>query len=456
MTVDVTAFIQNLTKNNAAIEANVNKGVSTATAFFGALQDGQLNASTLLNSSSLSAADRSKAENFINGGIDTSAIDRTLAGTGVTGSGTVATTQITNTGPDAAITQTFTQGVNRIILDQPDIPKGTSIIRINENIPVLLQNEVRALMVQIGYIASNWESTKTNYDTGQLGRYQVTKRTLINYGYRFTGNTDFTGKDGISFDTEFLFDANVQDRVMERFIQDQYRALIKVGAIRDFDSKEYVAGMIAVAYQFQDAVPGLGDIDTSGLLGSISGSTDGLTSLLATSCATLSKSTSVLSSSATMNSTAAGFGESAATSGVFDSLSSLTPELLAAAKSGDPAAAKSLVDASGLESKMKTLGTTTADGLKSQEFNSFSDISKDNLPASLTGMQDQAKLAAAKIDVAALKSSASDFTSSIPASKANKWRNTGVEQDSSGRPGSLFFNAGRYAIQVLSADITTG
>ena len=456
MTVDVTAFIQNLTKNNAAIEANVNKGVSTATAFFGALQDGQLNASTLLNSSSLSAADRSKAENFINGGIDTSAFDSTLAGTGVTGSGTVATTQITNTGPDAAITQTFTQGVNRIILDQPDIPKGTSIIRINENIPVLLQNEVRALMVQIGYIASNWESTKTNYDTGQLGRYQVTKRTLINYGYRFTGNTDFTGKDGISFDTEFLFDANVQDRVMERFIQDQYRALIKVGAIRDFDSKEYVAGMIAVAYQFQDAVPGLGDIDTSGLLGSISGSTDGLNDILATSGTALSQSTSVLSSTSTMNSTAAGFGESAATSGVFDSLSSLTPELLAAAKSGDPAAAKSLVDASGLESKMKTLGTTTADGLKSQEFNSFSNISKYNLPASLTGMQDQAKLAAAKIDVAALKSSASDFTSSIPASKANKWRNTGVEQDSSGRPGSLFFNAGRYAIQVLSADITTG
>ena len=449
MTVDVTTFLKNLTEKYPGVEANVN-------AFFGALQDGQLNASTLLNSSSLSAEDQSRAQNFINGGIDTSAFDRMPAGTGVTGSGTVATTQITNTGPDAAITQTFTQGVNRIILDQPDIPKGTSIIRINENIPVLLQNEVRALMVQIGYIASNWESTKTNYDTGQLGRYQVTKRTLINYGYRFTGNTDFTGKDGISFDTEFLFDANVQDRVMERFIQDQYRALIKVGAIRDFDSKEYVAGMIAVAYQFQDAVPGLGDIDTSGLLGSISVSTTGLNDILATSGATLSNSTSVLSSSATMNSTAAGFGESAATSGVFDSLSSLTPELLAAAKSGDPAAAKSLVDASGLESKMKTLGTTTADGLKSQEFNSFPDISKDNLPASLTGMQDQAKLAAAKIDVAALKSSASDFTSSIPASKANKWRNTGVEQDSSGRPGSLFFNAGRYAIQVLSADITTG
>ena len=448
MSADVSLFIQNIAKKYPGVEANVN-------AFFGALPNG-LNASTLLNSSSLSAADQSRAQNFINGGIDTSAFAGTPAGTGVTGSGTVATTQITNTGPDAAITQTFTQGVNRIILDQPDIPKGTSIIRINENIPVLLQNEVRALMVQIGYIASNWESTKTNYDTGQLGRYQVTKRTLINYGYRFTGNTDFTGKDGISFDTEFLFDANVQDRVMERFIQDQYRALIKVGAIRDFDSKEYVAGMIAVAYQFQDAVPGLGDIDTSGLFGSISDSTTGLNAILATSGTALSKSTSVSSSSATMNSAAAGFGESAATSGVFDSLSSLTPELLAAAKSGDPAAAKSLVDASGLESKMKTLGTTTADGLKSQEFNSFPDISKDNLPASLTGMQDQAKLAAAKIDVAALKSSASDFTSSIPASKANKWRNTGVEQDSSGRPGSLFFNAGRYAIQVLSADITTG
>lgn len=454
MTVDVSLFIQNLTKNNADISANVGKGVSTSTAFFGALQSGQLNASTLLNSGSLSAEQQSKAANFINGGTNATAISGTAESTQIT-NGTVVTTQVTNTGPESAITEAFTQGVNRIILDQPNTPKGISIVKINENIPVLLQNEVRALMIQIGYMSSNWEHTKLNSDTGQLGRYQATKTTLINYGYRFSGNTGFTGKDGISFDTEFLFDANVQDRIMERFIQDQYRALVKVGAIRDFDSKEYVAGMIAVAYQFQDASSGVVDINSSGLMDSISGSTTGLNSVLATSGTSLSKSTSVLSSTSTMNSAAANFGENAANSGVFTSLSTLNPGLVSAAQSGDTTAAKSLVDASSIESKMKTLGTTTADGLKSDEFNSFSTVSKDNLPASLTGMQDQAKLTSAKVDVAALQSSASDFTSSIPASKANQWRNTGVEKDSTGRPGSLFFNAGRYAIQVLAADITT-
>jgi hypothetical protein len=38
--------------------------------------------------------------------------------------------------------------------------------------------------------------------------------------------------------------------------------------------------------------------------------------------------------------------------------------------------------------------------------------------------------------------------------KANVWRNTGQTVDSQGRPGHIYFNAGRYAIRTLGADVT--
>jgi len=39
------------------------------------------------------------------------------------------------------------------------------------------------------------------------------------------------------------------------------------------------------------------------------------------------------------------------------------------------------------------------------------------------------------------------------ASRANVWRNTGQTVDSQGRPGHIYFNAGRYAIRNLGADV---
>ena len=38
--------------------------------------------------------------------------------------------------------------------------------------------------------------------------------------------------------------------------------------------------------------------------------------------------------------------------------------------------------------------------------------------------------------------------------KANVWRSTGQVVDSQGRPGHIYFNAGRYAIRTLGADVT--
>ena len=69
-------------------------------------------------------------------------------------------------------------------------------------------------------------------------------------------------------------------------------------------------------------------------------------------------------------------------------------------------------------------------------------------------MKDQSKINVAKVDVANLKAKTSDLSTSLPANKAAQWRKTGKEEDSRKRPGSLFFNAGRYAISTLAADVT--
>jgi hypothetical protein len=47
-----------------------------------------------------------------------------------------------------------------------------------------------------------------------------------------------------------------------------------------------------------------------------------------------------------------------------------------------------------------------------------------------------------------------NLTSFSIGTKANVWRNAGQTIDSQGRPGHIYFNAGRYAIRTLGADVT--
>jgi hypothetical protein len=75
------------------------------------------------------------------------------------------------------------------------------------------------------------------------------------------------------------------------------------------------------------------------------------------------------------------------------------------------------------------------------------------LPPTLTGGSDQNKVTAAKVDATALKKQSSGLAISLPANKATEWRKKGTSKDSRGRPGSLFFNAGRYAVSTLAADV---
>jgi hypothetical protein len=85
----------------------------------------------------------------------------------------------------------------------------------------------------------------------KLGKYQNSEWLLTRYGYKNPDGT-WTARDGVDTNEVFVAATEVQDAIMNDFIQEQYSELIKAGAIRDGDSKEVIAGMLALAYQYQD------------------------------------------------------------------------------------------------------------------------------------------------------------------------------------------------------------
>jgi hypothetical protein len=85
----------------------------------------------------------------------------------------------------------------------------------------------------------------------KLGKYQNSDYLLTRYGYK-NSDGSWAAKDGVDSNEVFLAATEVQDSIMGTFLQEQYSELIKQGAIRDGDSKETVAGMLALAYQYQD------------------------------------------------------------------------------------------------------------------------------------------------------------------------------------------------------------
>jgi hypothetical protein len=85
----------------------------------------------------------------------------------------------------------------------------------------------------------------------KLGKYQNSDYLLTRYGYKNSDGT-WAAKDGVDTNEVFLAATEVQDNVMRDFIQEQYVELVRAGAVRPGDSKEIVAGMLALAYQYQD------------------------------------------------------------------------------------------------------------------------------------------------------------------------------------------------------------
>jgi hypothetical protein len=333
-----------------------------------------------------------------------------------------------NLGPAQAQKTTFTQGADRAILTIEKTPTALPLPKVKTSIPTLLQNDVKALMLQIAYMESNVD--ETYLAPPRSGRYAVHDKTLVNYGYKNPNTGDYLGKDGIKSEIDFIYDTVVQDRIMERFLLDQYKALIKIGAIKENDTREVIGGMLAVAYQFQDASPG------AGTLSSLSGVATG-----ADTAGLVSTATSLSSSLSASLATNSGIDAS-----MVDSLSQPFDSALQGLMNTNPVNSKTDFKngLGSLKAKSQNLKDTATAAAAS---------TKASLEASAPGLESQLKQAAAKIDIEKLKSTASDFASSLPANKAKEWRQTGVGKDSLGREGTLFYNAGRYAIVTIAADV---
>ena len=454
MPTNVTELVNTFVQNNPNANAQVKAGAAAATAMFSAAETGNFNISTVVNALPPGAQANIKAA-------------QANVAANVGGKGTSQTvTANSNLGIDGAKKASFTQGVNRAILDQPDVPTGAPTKQVKTNIPTLSSTDVRALMVQIAYIESNWDST---YNTPpRIGRYAVHEKTLKNYGY-LSNTGAYTGKDGIKSQVDFTFDNAVQDRIMERFILEQYPALIKVNAIRENDSKETVAGMLAVAYQFQDApitLSGIGDIiggiggaissiDTSSLVADATKLAGGLSTTLSAVAGSVARSTSVSSSTQSLNIASSDPATNANMQAVQSNIGK-AQAVLSSFTGSDPMAAATFTTLVALGSALSAANKSKSN-VGSNTTSSTSTIPANKqagLPPSLTGMKDQSKINVAKVDVANLKAKTSDLSTSLPANKAAQWRKTGKEEDSRKRPGSLFFNAGRYAISTLAADVT--
>jgi hypothetical protein len=90
-----------------------------------------------------------------------------------------------------------------------------------------------------------------NVNPLKLGKYQLSDWLLTRFGYK---NSDgaWVSKDGIDGNDILLEASPVQDGIVSEFLQEQYAELIKNNAIRNGDTKEVIAGMLALAYQYQD------------------------------------------------------------------------------------------------------------------------------------------------------------------------------------------------------------
>ena len=431
MPINVTEFVNQTVANNPKANAEVKAGASTAAAMFSAFQSGGVNASTVLTLADNLPANVKANLNSVGSAI-TGDVGKPSAA-----AGQQAKTQSNNVGPEEARQQSFSQGAPRTLLDDSAAPIGAPTPKVKSTIPTLRESDVKALMVQIAFMETNNDSTYN--EPPRIGRYAVHNKTLINYGYKFSNGAAFTGKDGVTSEIEFTFDVNVQDRIMEKFLLNQYSACIKSGAIKEYDTKEVVAGILAVAYQFQDANPSLqqGLSSATGLMGSL-GSADTAGLVSAASGLSSSLAGSLAPGSGASIESVAGSLISSGVNAAAANIKASNPTSITA-KSGSSA-----------DKKVATgIPTITASAAKATE------SVQAALAPGLEGSAAQLKTAAAKIDVSKLKAAGDDFSNSLPANKAKDWRQKGKEKDSKGRSGSLFYNAGRFAVQNLGADVST-
>lgn len=296
----------------------------------------------------------------------------------------------------------------------PDAPRGINIKRASVNIPGLVKSTVRALMVQIAHVETGNDATFNQSD--RYGKYAIHKNTLINYGYLSANGNTWLGLEGIDSTNSFLSSVSLQNRLMERFLREQYTACINIGAIQANDGIATVAGMLAVAHQFQDYtyasqsynlnyVVSVGS-NLSVYLGNIINNQD-------------------------FSNLAFRYYEESNIGNIITELqqdNQLTSNL-------DLSKRK-------LSSLTETVNRQSVDTVQLVETALFANIS---------GQTKQRALSTASTSITSLDNKLTSIYTSLPALRAKEWRQTGKINDSLNREGALFFNSGRYAVNTLGA-----
>lgn len=172
-------------------------------------------------------------------------------------------------GPQLAKGQPVVSPAPTESMGRQDAPSPAAIAAIEDKIPGLIATQVKALMLEIGFVESQLDYAAQDQTLGRIGRYKVNGNILKYYGYlkpdyltKFGAAAVFrddayTGKDGISSMQGFLSAKGTQDSLMELFLNDCYKVLVSNQGVKSGDDVCTVAGMLAVAYFLRDSERGL-------------------------------------------------------------------------------------------------------------------------------------------------------------------------------------------------------
>lgn len=407
------------------------------------------------------------------------------------------------------VTLTSSQKAPREALGLSSAPRGVAIKRASQDIPGLLRSTTKALMLEIAYVETGNDSTYNQND--RYGRYAVHKNTLINYGYLSDDGTTWLGQQGVSSAATFIASVNLQDRIMERFLTEQYEACVLVGAIKDNDSIATVAGMLAVAYQFQDYTYSTNDIapNISVIIDSIDYfANNSAVKITTTTNHNLTHNKSFViktNSNVNLNGTFTvdkllsntsieylspnigiveeyGFTRSWTSDGgtisspavlskidtsyLVSRSANLTVQLantLSYLGSSDTAYnhyVESNIGDIATEFRQKGISSTTTidqrrlipivDDINTTSLRTTK-IVQTALYANIEGAAKQRAIIDARANISILNYKIQQVYQNLPANRAKDWRLLGDVNDSQGRQGALFFNAGKYAITNLNA-----
>ena len=140
----------------------------------------------------------------------------------------------------------------RTQLSRPSTALGVSIPSAKTDIVGLRRSSIKSLMTQIGFMESG---NNLAYNIGpRFGRYATHIKTLINYGYITENGEAWTNKEGIGSLSTFLRNQAVQDSVMQRYLLEQYQALLDAGVFEVDIPGDIICGYLAVSHQFQDHI----------------------------------------------------------------------------------------------------------------------------------------------------------------------------------------------------------